>query len=207
MKNSICILLFFIYINSFSQRDRAFVSDQVFQFTAELESRGISNYYYTERYCEGENLIFLMRDESYCVTNGDYVAAFIIWMEIDKLMIKKMDNCGMFVSLEVNDSGIYSFFEDNVQIIQNRPVKPYEIVQKEGGPVLSTDIYGCHIKYGFSFDGVSFVQEYRAFDLTNVALEENINYEYNTGLEIVELDKLMDKVIKEIEDSKWLKRL
>ena len=44
-------------------------------------------------------------------------------------------------------------------------------------------------------------QSYTLFDLTNGAIEKNINFEYNNSLKIVALDKVLDTLIEQMDDK------
>lgn len=199
-------VLFFCY-TVVAQKDMASVEAQVADFTTKLESRNIDNYFTTMRYCNGETKMFVMPDGSRCVSQGTYAAAYVVWMENEETMIKKIDNCGMFASVALSSNELFEFFQEHVEALQQNKVKPYEIAGREGGPLQRTEIKDCHRKYRFVEEATEGMQEFKPFDLTNEAREKNINYDYNKGLAVTRMEAMLDKVIVELEASVNYRRM
>ena len=111
-------------------------------------------------------------------------------------MIKKIDNCGLFTSLELDDNSVLSYMERYKEEIKSNPVKPYKIASKDSGPILRTKIHSCSRVISYrDKDGFDINQSYHLFDLTNDALEENLHYKYNNSLKVSELENIMtDKI-------------
>jgi len=71
----------------------------------------------------------------------------------------------------------------------------------ENRPTQRTEIHSCYRKFDFTTPNDSFGQEYNLLALTNDSRDINLNADYNNSLKIVELDKMLDNVIAEKEDS------
>ena len=196
MKKSFIVFLLMISTGLAAQNDEAYVDTQVNGFTASLEKRGISTYYTVKRFCLGEIEMFQLSNGKMCSSKGTYYEVYVLWKEIDGgTMIKKLDNCGLFFSLPLPDPAIYEAFLSNVSRLQAEAVKPYEVANPENSPTLSTKVHPCRRTYSFKEGENSFNKSYKLYDLTNESKQKNLNYDYNNGLLIVELDKLLDTVI------------
>ncbi|WP_432410298.1 hypothetical protein [Rasiella sp. SM2506] len=196
---SLFVLLF--CFTMVAQKDMASVEAQVADFTSSLENRNIDKYFTTMRYCNGETQMFVMPDGSRCFSQGTYAAGYVVWMEEEETMIKKIDNCGMFASVALSTNELFEYYTDHVEALQQNKVKPYEIANREGGPILRTEIKDCHRKYKFVEEATEGMQEFKPFDLTNEAREKNINFDYNKELAVTALETMMDNAIAELEAS------
>lgn len=194
---SLFVLLFCCTV--VAQKDMASVEAQVADFTTKLENRNIDSYFTTMRYCNGETQMFVMPDGSRCFSQGTYASAYVVWMENEETMMKKIDNCGMFASVALSSNALFEYFKEHVDALQNNKVKPYEIAGREGGPLQRTEIKDCHRKYTFVEEATEGMQAFKPFDLTNEAREKNINYDYNKKLAITALETMIDAAIKELE--------
>ncbi|MFC7357000.1 hypothetical protein ACFQO1_04830 [Jejudonia soesokkakensis] len=198
------ILLAFVMLGaatSFAQNDKQAVQSMVDTFTSALEEREIFTYLTTTRYCDGNIQMIKMPNGRMCASKGTFYETYIFWQEEGKSYGKKIDNCGMFGSIELPDSEVYDYFTTHFEAIRSNPVKGYEIAQKETGPLQRTEINNCHKSFTLSNTDDTFSQKFNPFDLTNDAVEANIHYEYNQKLKIVHLDSLLDTAIKQIEGS------
>jgi len=116
-------------------------------------------------------------------------------------MIKKIDNCGLYYSLPLGETQLNNFFPSNTEALASGAVKHYEAENLSDTPKLRTSVEPCSHYYKFNKDGDSFEKEFNLYSLTNDSLRPNINYKYNNGLKIVELDKILDEVISEVESK------
>lgn len=207
MKTITSLLLGLFCFTMVAQKDMASVEAQVMDFTKKLESRSINTYFTTMRYCTGETQLFMMQDGSRCFSKGTYAAAYVVWVENEETMIKKIDNCGMFVSVAVHYIELFQYFQEHVVALQQNKIKSYEIKGAAGGPILRTEIKDCHRKYKFVGEGTEGVQEFKPFDLTNSAREKNINYDYNQTLPATKIEAMMDEAIAKLEASTSYRRM
>lgn len=200
MKRLLFTVLFFLSALSFAQNDLERVNNLVSEFTKSLQIKNINTYLISKRYCVGNVEIFQLPSGKLCYSRGTYYAVYLFWIEEEKYMIKKIDNCGFFETLELNNSNVIDFISIYQKDIQKNPVKHYEFSSKNSGPLQRTEIHSCvrEIEY-WNGNGLVISQRYNLFDITNDALEENINYAYNNGLNTVELDKMMSYEIEQID--------
>lgn len=201
MKTTISLLLVLFSCTLFAQKDKASVEARVTDFTSKLEARDIDTYFTTTRFCNGETQMFVMPDKSKCFSQGTYAATYVVWMENDQTMFKKIDNCGMFASVALADNELYEYFLQHIASLQQNKVKPYEIENREGGPILRTEIKDCHREYQFVNGTTKSSQKFKPFDLTNTAREKNIHFEHNQGLPITKLETMIDNAISYLESS------
>jgi hypothetical protein len=186
---------------SLAQNDKKALESLVDTFTSSLEEREIFNYLTTTRYCDGSIEMIQMPNGRLCTSKGTFYETYIFWQEEGKNYGKKIDNCGMFGSVELPDNAVYEYFTNHFDSIRASPVKGHDIATKESGPLQRTKINNCHRAFTFSNSDDTFSQVFNPFDLTNDALEANIHYEYNNKLEIVQLDKILDTAIQQLEGS------
>jgi len=201
MKFVLIISLLFLSTLVFSQNDEAHTDSLVVDFTAKLDNRGIETYAVTKRYCLGEINIFKLGNEKICTSKSTYFSVYVFWQEDGKNMIKKIDNCGLYLSVELPDNMVMDFMDRNKDDIMMHPIKPYEIESKLGGPIRSTETYPCSRVLRYVSPELSFDQSFDLFDLTNDALEDNINYDYNNSLQALEFEKLLTLVISQVDDE------
>ena len=201
MKTTISLLIVLFSCTLMAQKDKASVDARVAEFTTKLESRDINTYFTTTRFCNGETQMFVMPDKSKCFSQGTYAATYVVWMEDNQTMFKKIDNCGMFASVPLADNELYEYFLQHIASLQQNKVKPYEIENREGGPILRTEIKDCHRAYTFVNANGSGTQEFKPFDLTNTAREKNINFEYNQALPVIKLEAMIDNAINYLEND------
>ena len=202
MKNVLLGVLLLLGTIGYAQHDEAYVVELVSEFTTSLKKRNINTYLLSKRYCEGSIEMFKLENGRMCSSKGTYYSVYLFWEEGDKAMIKKIDNCGLFYSLELNDNNVMAFVKQHTNEIKNNPVKPYKMATAASGPISSTEIHSCKREIAYQDEITnSFEQSYRLFDLTNDAKEANLNYTSNNNLKVVELDQLMGTVIEQMEKN------
>lgn len=185
---------------NFAQNDKPFVDELVDEFRAKLKDRGITHFFETRRYCDGTIEIFTIADDRLCASNGTYYETYLIWQEPEgEVMIKKIDNCGMFYSLPIGEDELFSFYESNREDLVQKTVKQYQRELESNIPSARTEIHPCKRFFRFYKNERMDSQTYRLFDLTNDSDSRNLNYDYNNQLEIVALDKKLDQVLAMME--------
>ncbi len=98
---------------SVAQNDKAYVELLVSNFTSELESKGINTYFYRYEYCDGHMEMFTLNNGKTCMSKGAYYKVYVIWKKDDNAMIKKIDNCGTFNKLSLNNGNLTDFVGKN----------------------------------------------------------------------------------------------
>lgn len=183
----------------FAQRDEAYVDSLTTDFTSNLLNRGVTTYVASKRYCKGEIAIFKLGNGTLCSSYGTYFSVYIFWIENGDHRAKKIDNCGLYETLELKEGTVLDFIDRNKEDIQRHPIKPYAINSKLGGPMKSTETYPCSRELHYESAEMKFDQSFDLFDLTNEAMESNENYEYNNSHKAAELEKLLTTVISQLD--------
>ncbi|GHC52296.1 hypothetical protein GCM10008083_15130 [Ulvibacter litoralis] len=191
-----------VSVFSYAQHDEAYLNGLVSGFTSSLKSKNIDTYLISKRYCIGNIEIFQLGDGSLCASKSTYFEVYLFWLEGEVAKIKKIDNCGLYTTLELSNSNIMDFMGIYKNDIKQNPVKHYQFASKGSGPIQSTEIHSCSrvIEYRDG-TGLEINQLYNLFDITNDAMEENINFEYNNTLNIISLDEMMSNAIEKVEDQ------
>ncbi|MEM7186583.1 MAG: hypothetical protein AAF466_07980, partial [Bacteroidota bacterium] len=114
MKKLVLLVTLLVGTFSMAQNDEAYVDEQTSKFTQKLNERGISDYFVTKRYCSGKIEMFQIGKEmKLCTSKGTYYQVYVVWKEEGQEYIKKIDNCGLFYSVELPGSELYDFYESN----------------------------------------------------------------------------------------------
>lgn len=198
MKN---LFLFFTITTCFlmySQNNEAKVETLAQDFYEKLEARGISIYFSTKHYCSGTNEMFMVNGKR-CFSSGTYVATYVVWNEDGKDFIKKIDNCGLFHSVPLENNIFSEFYNQEMPALVDDEVKPYRSLKYPGEPELRKDTQPCF--RGFRFKTSSRVVEkaFNLFDISNDSDGDNKNYVFNQSLKLVELDKMFDQIIPQLD--------
>lgn len=196
MKNLFLGVLLVVTTNSYAQYDEYYLNNLVSEFTTSLENKGVDTYLLSKRYCLGSVEIFDLGDGKRCVSKGTYFEVYVFWEEDGQAKLKKIDNCGNYATLNLSTNEVMDFMKQHKNDIKINQIKHYQIASKDSGPVKSTKIHSCYRLVSYKDgEGMKIDQSYNLFDLTNDALEPNLNYEYNNGLKLLELEKLLDMMI------------
>lgn len=202
MKKIVLLFMLLPVVAAFAQNDEAYVDGLVLEFTGSLESRGIATYFTAKRYCLGQIEMFQVENGRMCSSKGTYFEVYVVWKEADGVaMIKKIDNCGLFFSLPLEDSGLYDVFQNNAAMLKDENVKPYEVANPENNPILATAVHPCRRSYAFNWEGDRVKKEYKLYDLTNESKQQNMNFESNNELTIVGLDKMLDDTVLSLDSQ------
>ena len=198
MKKLILIIFVFVSTITFAQNDKAYVEFLVSDFTSELKTNAVNDYFYMYKYCEGHIEMFTVKDGRMCTSKGTYYEVYVFWNEGDTGMLKKIDNCGVFESVSLDDASFIDFAKSNSKQLKKGEVKKYEVENPENVPTQRTEIHSCKRKFQFNMDNSSFGQAYNLYDLTNDSKYKNLNYTYNNDLKIVDLEKRATELISKV---------
>lgn len=201
MKKYILIAFLLLSVVASSQNDEAYVDMLVTEFTAKLEQRGITNWLYTKQFCIGSNEMFMMEGGKMCSSKDTYYEVYVVWKEEGKVMIKKIDNCGLFYSLELQDDSALVYLESHFTAIQEQEIRPYKGQNTTGTPELRTSVEPCRRNYYFKTSEQAFAKKINPYDLSAGTSNPNINFEYNSGLSLTKFDSKLSAVIEAVEDS------
>lgn len=195
MQKLLFLCCFFVTFLGFSQNDEAYVNQLTTEFTGKLKERGIPSYFSTKHYCSGTIEMFLI-DGKMCTTRDTYYEVYIFWEEPDGTpFVKKIDNCGLYQSLELpNNEVLYLAFE-NLSFIEGEEVKPYKSETYTGTPELRKEVQPCFRSFEFSSLEDTVTKSFNLFDISNDSDGRNLNYEYNNALNLVKVHKFTEEVL------------
>ena len=205
MKNLLVIIFVFTSLGLQAQHNKAHVDHLVAKFTKSLEARNVTDYMYMYAYCDGIVDVFKLSDGTSCSSKGTYYEVYVIWNEDNRSLVKKIDNCGIFFALPINNVNILNYISTNIQQLQVQ-VKQYELESPENQVLEDISIHPCQTMFQFNVDNQSFGQTYNLFQLTTDASNKNINFDYNNNLKIIELENILNEEIQSIE-SKFRREL
>lgn len=200
MKKIIVLLALFAIYGAKGQNDEAYVDQLTHDFTMKLEERGITNYFTTKRYCSGKIEMFKIgREKKLCASKGTYFSVYVVWKEEDNVKLKKIDNCSLFYSVTLEDTNLHDFFATNMEALRSETVKNYKSASYTGIPEKRKKPQPCYRSFGFTEGGETISQTYNLFNVSADGATDNVNYEHNSQLKVIELDALMDAVLADYE--------
>ena len=213
MKKIPAILCLLLWGATVTQNDEAHVKNLTDTFTEKLQERGIANYFTATMYCMGNIQIFTLNDGTRCTSKGTYVETYVFWNETNGTSwIKKIDNCGMYLSVELTDSEILSFAQQNADALESKAVKRFETENmKNGRPASRTTIYNCMRNYAFGLNGKNFTHEFNTMVFLKASGDKeedrNLNYEYNMVLPVASLNAQCEKLVETLVSQAQFKRM
>ncbi len=202
------VLLLFILMGSvgFSQNNLTKVDSIITAFTSHLQQKNIHDYIITQRFCNGKIVIYKQGDKQKCTSGSTNYESYIVWKEIDKTYVRKIDNCGLFESVPISSDAILKFANENFQLLKSEQVKEYETSAPLGEPERRTEVYPCERNFKVTSANESVSQHYKLLDMTSLSDYPNKYFEHNTNLKINELDRMFTQVIEEMEKSEVFSR-
>jgi len=198
MKKLALIIFGIISTLSVAQNDKAYVDSLVSDFTMDLKNESVNDYFYMYKYCDGHIEMFTLKDGTTCMSKDTYYEVYIFWINRENVMVKKIDNCGLYNSVLIDNSNLFEFAINNSKQLKNGDIKKYAVKNPENVPTQRTEIHSCKRKFQFNLANDSFGKEYNLYDLTNESKYENLNYESNNKLKIVELEKKIEALISQM---------
>ena len=177
------------------QRDQAYLDEQVQTFVDNLKERGIDQYLHTRRYCSGNIEMFVV-DGKNCMSKGTYMESYIFWKEAEKAYVKKIDNCGLYLSVLLKDDAVFDFALSQKGIIVEEIVKPYSSDTYTGTPQQRKPVQPCFREFHFSLDNENFDKRFNLFDISNDSDGNNLNLEHNNALRLILLNKMIDGMLE-----------
>lgn len=177
------------------QRDQAYLDEQVQTFVDNLKERGIDQYLHTRRYCSGNIEMFVV-DGKNCMSKGTYMESYIFWKEAEKAYVKKIDNCGLYLSVLLKDDAVFDFALSQKGIIVEEIVKPYSSDTYTGTPQQRKPVQPCFREFHFSLGNENFDKRFNLFDISNDSDGNNLNLEHNNALRLILLNKMIDAMLE-----------
>ncbi|MEZ4874898.1 MAG: hypothetical protein R2793_05490 [Flavobacteriaceae bacterium] len=194
MKQLFLLCCFLASLASFSQNDEAYVAQLTSQFTQKLSERGIDQYFWTKHYCNGSIEMFQI-DGKMCSSKGTYYEVYVFWEEEGLPMVKKIDNCGLYHSLELANNEVLYYAFENLDRLASEEVKHYKSETYTGTPELRKKVQPCFRSF-YGTDGTTtFESTFNLFDISNDSDGKNLNYEYNHSLVLVNLNAQIESLL------------
>jgi hypothetical protein len=151
------------------------------------------------KYCNGSLRIIESNDRDCDNCNSSYEMYFF-WNENSKSYAQKFDDCSDFNIVEISDFKVSEFLNKNTSELQTEKVERYK-VDKE---TYSTVSHSCFRNYILNDGNKKYEKDFDIYDLTGE--KDNLHYELNNNLKIVQLDKKLQKIISELEKEDRFKR-
>lgn len=190
----------------FSQNDKSYVDGLINDFTKELQAKNIDQFFYTQRYCVGDIVIYDLGNNQRCISKGTNFETYFFWEEDDVVYGKKIDNCGNYYPIVIEDKQLILFMNIHFQELRFGFVRPFISYNKRKVPAFRTPIYACYRNFQFVKGDETIGQTYNTRSVTTEPEMENVNYLYNSDLKIVLFDRLLDTAIAYIEINPELRR-
>lgn len=194
MRSTLIWLCLFCVSGLWAQRDEAYVKTEVETFVSSLAERGIKKYFHTRRYCSGNIEMFVINGKN-CMSKGTYYESYIFWAEGEQAYVKKIDNCGLYLSVALQDDAILKFAREHVVGMEQEEVKPYKSETYTGTPEQRKPVQPCFREYDFATGNEAFSKQFNLFDISNDSDGKNLNYDHNQALKLIKLNGLIDQLI------------
>jgi len=154
--------------------------------TRNLEIKGISEFFYFAKYCNG-GVKILTKDRIDCTIEDGNV--YLFWKERNKSFIRKLGLCNN-TNIKIKNT-VLNFYIKNLNYIKTEKVKRYQTSQN----FFSTTDHTCFKKFYIYENSVSSKNEFIEYNTETDQNNPNINYISNNNLKIVMLAKLCEKII------------
>lgn len=195
MMRTIFLWLCLISVSTtWAQQDEAFVKSEVDRFVDKLAERGITKYFQARRYCSGNIEMFTINGKP-CMSRGTYIESYVFWAEEDQAYVKKFDNCGLFLSVALNDDKALRYASEQIVHIEAEEVKAYESEAYTGQPQLRKPVQPCFREFDFALGNEAFSKGFNLFDISNDSDGRNLNYEHNQALKLIKLNGMIDALL------------
>lgn len=199
MKQIIIAAFLLLGLNSIAQNDSRYVEGLAKDYVAELRTQGVDTLFVRAYMCEGSVKRFMLRDGSWCTSNGSYIDAAVLHMKDGEAFITKIDNCGMFKPVQIESSELFDLYTAQEQTLKNEQIKDYETDVEYDEPKSRTEVYNCRWAYVFFEGEEEFKSRYEELQLTNDPEHPNKNYEYNNNHPLVALEGMIQTTIANLE--------
>ncbi len=200
MRSILLMLLMGLGTITWAQNDEKYVDDLSNEFISKLAERGITDVVSSKRHCSGAIEMFQI-DGKICTSKGSYYEIFLVWKDEDNSFIKKIDNCGLFLSVPLESDTIVSYMKQNISDIKTEEVKKYKLENAASEPTLRTSVQPCFRNIRTTHGETTVEIIYNLFDVSNDGSEENLNYGYNNALNVVILDNMISEAIQKNQNK------
>lgn len=191
---------------AYGQNDRAYVDAQLTEIASELRALQITEYLIRKDYCEGNIRIFKMPNGSMCASASTYYSAYVIWKNENSTWVKKVDNCGAFDKIPVEELSLFEKVANLKHQLQKDDVKPYESEAPDPAPFGNMEVKDCWKEFTFHLNDLAFTKKYKEYDLEEGTRFPNVNAHYNNNLPLVQLDEDITRLVSDMESKGKFRR-
>nr|WP_315152944.1 hypothetical protein [uncultured Flavobacterium sp.] len=189
----ILILFLFTFLSSSAQNS----VDSIIKIeSAKLNKKGISNFFFIEKYCVG-CISIRKRDEPKCEVAGSTI--YLFWRDEKKDYVQKLDKCSSqkrIISNEIMQLFIDHKFKLESENIKLYSTKPDSIANNKIYSFRRTVSHSTFTKFYFQTKDKVTVKKIDDFDLTTNNFEPNVYFDTNKTLIIVGLKNICEKLIQ-----------
>ena len=166
--------------------------------TESFEAKNL-NYIGLKKYCIGSIILNELspKDCENCLSKNNI---YVFWTDNGKSFVQKFDNCSEFNIVEIIDFEPIEFLKSNSTKLQIESVKRYQVDQD----TYSTATHSCFRNYVLNDGQTKFKKEFDVYDLTGE--KENLNFNTNNDLKLIELDKKLNEIISKLENENRFER-
>jgi len=191
---------------TFSQTAERKIDSLIKISVSKLKTEGIKELFYIKKYCIGEDRKIDPNKPTECTTNEVYIEVYIFWKITNQKWIQKIDNCGIFKPIKMNNSECFDFFIEQNQKLSKETVTKYMTQENKDNNEYLSVVHSCFRFFKFYTKSNTFSKTIDLFDLSSNLDDENLNYESNKRLKLIRLNTLCNESILEIENSGLLER-
>ncbi|MDC7998203.1 hypothetical protein [Gilvibacter sediminis] len=206
MKRLLFIGFFLLSVTSFAQNDAQYVEGLLRDYVEGLQADGVTEIFVRAHKCEGNVQRFMLRDGSWCTSNGTYIDTAVVYAKDEQLYLTKIDNCGLFKAVRLEDPKIFAFYKEHEQTLKTERLKDYDTDVPYTDTKSRTAVYNCRWAYVFFTGTETFNSRYDEIQLTNDMEHPNKNYDYNNNHPLVALEAMVDATLKDLESKGKLNR-
>jgi hypothetical protein len=201
MKTAIQFILILILSSCASKKsiEKKNISEYKLENITEKFDAKKLNYIGLEKYCVGGVRIEIPNEKNYknCYSKNDI---YIFWTDNDKSFVQKFDNCSEFNIVEILDFKPNEFLKKNTLELKTGKVGNFKI-DKE---TYSSVSHSCFRNYIINDGKTKYENKFDIYNLTGET--DNLNFKSNNDLKIVQLDKILNEIISELESENRFER-
>ena len=213
MQKSLIIILLLIFNLTFGQEKIDRTDSLISEFKAELNEKGISDFFVVKRITYGSAYIYDLNDPNSCKPNGVFFTMYAFWKIGKDSYVKKFDNCGGFNSLKLSDSKPIELYKKNIEKLKSEKVKPYQLTPDSIGKnglvykSISSRTHQPQRYFWFFTKSTEFTNHFDTYNLTTEEDKPNLNYKSNNELKLVKLNAICEEIIDEFNDKNMFNRI
>jgi hypothetical protein len=200
MKNAILLILVLILSSCASKKsiDRKVNTKYKFSEIVKQFDKKNLNYIGFKKKCVGGVLKEPNKNDcKQCYSKNNI---YIFWTDNEKSYVQKFDNCSEFNIIEIFDFKPSEFLKNNTEKLQTEKVRKYKIDKD----TYASASHSCFRSFLLNDGKSKYENKYDFNDLTGK--NDNLNYQINNNLKLVELEKILNGIIKKLEKENQFKR-